>query len=145
MTTTPIRNLALMLDAITQRHEALGHAQQRGDLSDVEWAPASRVWCRQQQALSCAIIAEPPQTFDDVIAVLTELAGWHELITGQGEEATERELRDLHEMTGVAVTNCTVCLAGLFRPGVEPTETQHAEIGRLAKLRQQWLPAQEVR
>ncbi|MDF2494235.1 hypothetical protein [Sphingomonas sp.] len=145
MATTPIRNLALMLDTVRERQEALDAAEKRNDLSHVEWAPASRVWSRQQQALSCAIIAEPPQTFDDVLAVLTELAGWHDLIMGQGEDATDRELRDLHEMTGVAVANCTQRLAGLFRPDEEPTEAQHSSLSCVSKQVEQWLPKQEGR
>lgn len=140
MTTTPIRSLVLMLDAVRERQEALDIAERRNDLSHVEWAPASRVWSRQQQALSCAIIAEPPQTFDDVLAVLTELAGWHEMIMGQGEDATERELRDLHEMTGVAIANCTQRLASLFRPDDEPTEAQHSALSWLSRQTKQWLP-----
>ena len=143
--TTPIRNLVLMLDTITQRHNALDCAQHRDDLSDAEWAPASRVWCRQQQALSLAIIAEPPQTFDDVLAVLAELAGHHDLILGQGEEASEREIRDLHKMTGVALANCVQRLAGLFQPDDEPTDTQHQSLVWVSKQVEQWLPAAEER
>ena len=125
MTTTPIRNLVLMLDAAAQRQDAIEAAEKRDDLSREEWAPASRVWSRQQEALSSAIIAEPPQTFDDVLAVLTELTGRHDLITGQGEDATARELHDLGEMTAVAVKNCALRMAALFRPDEEPTEAQH--------------------
>lgn len=140
--TTPTRHLVLMLDTVRERQEALDAAEKRNDLSHVEWASASRVWSRQQQALSCAIIAEPPQTFDDVLAVLSELAGWHELITGQGEDATERELRDLHEMTRVAVANCTQRLASLFRPDEEPTEAQRSALSWISKQTKQWLPAE---
>lgn len=145
MTATPIRNLALMLDTVSQRQSALDDAQQRDDLSNAEWAPASRGWCRQQQALSCAIIAEPPQNFYDVLTVLTELAGHHDLILGQGEETTPRELRDLHEMTTVAVSNCILRLAGLFPPEEEPTESQHQSLGWVSKQIEQWLPKSEGR
>ncbi|WP_156455540.1 hypothetical protein [Sphingomonas sp. CCH5-D11] len=140
MTTTPIRNLVLMLDAASQRQDAIEQAEARDDLTREEWVPASRVWSRQQEALSCAIVAEPPQTFDDVLAVLTELAGRHDLITGQGGEATERELRDLREMTGVAVKNCALRLAALFRPDEEPTESQHQALVWVSKQVEQWLP-----
>ena len=140
MISTPIRHLSLMLDAAAQRQGAIDAAEKRGDLSRDEWAPSSRVWSRQQEALSCAIIAEPPQTFDDVLAVLTELAGRHELITGQGEDATGRELRDLGEMTAVAVKNCALRLAALFRPDEEPTEAQHQALVWVSKQVEQWLP-----
>lgn len=145
MTTTPIRNLVLMLNAAAQRQDAIEAAEKRDDLSREEWAPASRVWSRQQEALSSAIIAEPPQTFDDVLAVLTELAGRHDLITGQGEDATARELRDLGEMTAVAVKNCAVRLAALFRPDDEPTEAQHQALVWVSKQVEQWLPQAEGR
>lgn len=145
MTTTPIRNLVLMLEAANQRQEAIDAAEARGDLTNTEWAPASRVWSRQQEALSRAIIAEPPQNFDDVIAVLTELAGHHDLITGQGADTTEREIRDLGEMTAVAVKNCVLRLAGLFRPDAEPTEAQHQALMCLGKQAEQWLPRAEGR
>ncbi|NNG59805.1 hypothetical protein [Sphingomonas paucimobilis] len=145
MTTTPIRNLVLMLNAAAQRQDAIEAAEKRDDLSREEWAPASRVWSRQQEALSSAIIAEPPQTFDDVLAVLTELAGRHDLITGQGEDATARELRDLGEMTAVAVKNCAVRLATLFRPDDEPTEAQHQALVWVSKQVEQWLPQAEGR
>ena len=145
MTTTPIRNLVLMLDTASQRQDAIDVAEKRDDLSHAEWAPASRVWSRQQEALSCAIIAEPPQTFDDVLAVLTELVGRHDLITGQEEDATARELRDLGEMTAVAVKNCALRLAALFRPDEEPTEAQHQALAWVSKQVEQWLPKQEGR
>lgn len=140
MTTTPIRNLVLMLDTASQRQDAIDVAEKRDDLSHAEWAPASRVWSRQHEALSCAIIAEPPQTFDDVLAVLTELAGRHDLITGQGEDATARELRDLGEMTAVAVKNCALRLAALFRPEGEPTDAQRQALVWVSKQVEQWLP-----
>lgn len=145
MSATPIRNLVLMLNATAQRQDAIEAAEKRDDLSREEWAPASRVWSRQQEALSCAIIAEPPQSFDDVLAVLTELAGRHDLITGQGEDATPRELRDLGEMTAVAVKNCAVRLAALFRPDEEPTEAQHQALVWVSKQVGQWLPQTEGR
>lgn len=145
MINTPIRHLSLMLDAAAQRQGAIDAAEKRDDLSRNEWAPASRVWSRQQEALSCAIIAEPPQTFGDVLAVLTELAGRHDLITGQGEDATGRELRDLGEMTAVAVKNCALRLAALFRPDEEPTEAQHQALVWVSKQVGQWLPKQEGR
>lgn len=143
--TTPIRNMVLMLDTIAQRQDAIEAAEKRDDLCHEEWAPASRVWSRQQEALSCAIIAEPPQTFDDVLAVLTELAGRHDLITGQGEDATARELRDLGEMTAVAVKNCALRLAALFRPDDEPTEAQHQTLVWVSKQVEHWLPKTEAR
>ena len=145
MATTPIRNLVLMLDTASRRQEALVCAERRDDIPGNAWASASRVWSRQQDALSCAIIAEPPQTFDDVLAVLTELAGRHDLIMGEGEDATARELRDLHEMTGVAVKNCALRLAALFRPDDEPTEAQHQALAWLSKQVGNWLPATEGR
>lgn len=140
MSSTPIRNLSLMLDAAAQRQGAIEAAEKRDDLSHGEWASASRVWSRQQEALSCAIIAEPPQTFDDVLTVLTELAGRHDLITGQGEGATSRELRDRGEMTAVAAKNCALRLAALFRPDEEPTEAQHQALVWVSKQVEQWLP-----
>lgn len=143
MTTTPIRNLVLMLDAAGQRQDAIEAAEKRDDLSREEWAPASRVWSRQQEALSCAIIAEPPQSFDDVLAVLTELAGRHDLITGQGDDATARELRDLGEMTAVAVKNCAARLAVLFRPDEAPTAAQHQALVWVSRQVEQWLPKPE--
>ena len=145
MENSPIRNLVLMLDAASQRQDALETAQKRDDLSRDDWARASRIWSRQQEALSCAIIAEPPQTFDDVLAILTELAGRQDLITGQGEDATARDLRDLGEMTAVAVKNCVLRLAALFRPGEEPTETQHQALVWVSKHVEQWLPKPEGR
>lgn len=145
MGTTPIRHLVLMLDAARQRQEAIDAAEARGDLTNIEWAPASRVWSRQQEALSRAIIAEPPQNFDDVIAVLIELAEQHDLITGQAADATEREIRDLREMTAVAVKNCVLRLAGLFRPDMEPTEAQHRALSCLGKQADQWLSTAEAR
>lgn len=145
MTTTPIRNLVLMLDAAGQRQDAIEAAEKRDDLSREEWAPASRVWSRQQEALSCAIIAEPPQSFDDVLAVLTELAGRHDLITGQGDDATERDLRDLGEMTAVAVKNCAARLAALIRPDEEPTGAQHQALVWVSRQVEQWLPKPEGR
>ena len=145
MTATPIRNLVLMLDIAGQRQQAIDTAEKRDDLPPGEWAAASRVWSRQQEALSCAIIAEPPQTFDDVLAILTELAGRHDLIVGQAEDATECELRDLQEMTGVAVKNCALRLAALFRPEEEPTESQHQALKWLTGQTKHWLPDAEGR
>lgn len=144
MSPTPIRSLVLMLETVAQRRDALERAQKRDDLSDAEWAPASRVWSRQQEALSCAILAEPPQNFDDVLAVLAELAGRHDLIIASGDP-TPNDLRDLHEMTAVAVANCTIRLAATFRPDDEPTETQHSALAWLGKQVRQWLPEQEGR
>ena len=145
MTTTPIRHLVLMLDAAAQRQDAIEAAEKRDDLSREQWAPASRVWSRQQEALSCAIIAEPPQSFDDVLAVLTELAGRHDLITVQRDDATARESRDLGEMTAVPVKNCAARLAVLFRPDEEPTEAQHHALVWVSKQVEQWLPKSEGR
>jgi hypothetical protein len=145
ITVTPIRNLALLLDTAGQRQDAIDRAEKRGKLDQSEWAAASRVWSRQQEAISCAIIAEPPQNFDDVLAVLAELASRHDLIMGQGGDAAARELRDLHEMTAVAVKNCASRLARLFRPEVEPTEAQHQTFVWLSKQVERWLPSMEGR
>lgn len=145
MTTTPIRNLVLMLEIDRQRHETLEAAEKRDDITRAEWAPASRVWSRQQEALASAIIAEPPQTFDDVLAVLIELAVLHDEITGLCEDATEREIRDLHETTGVAVKNCLLRLCTLFRPDHDLTEAQHQSTLYLTKQAEQWLPTAGAR
>lgn len=145
MADTPIRQLALMLDKISQRQDEAERQKERDSLSYEEWAAISRIWSRQSEALSCAIIAEPPQTFDDVLAVLTELAAYHELVVGQGEEATERELRDLREMTDVAVKNCVSRLVGLFRPDEEPTEAQQQALARVSAQVRRWSPKSEER
>ncbi|RDE05575.1 hypothetical protein [Sphingomonas aracearum] len=142
MTTTPIRNLTLMLDTVNKRLSAVDAAEQRDDLTRSEAAPANRVWCRQANALTCAIIAEPPQNFDDVLAVLSALSRWQDLITT--EDDNERDLRDLHEMTGVAVNNCVLRLASLFRPDEEPTDTQHQDLVCIGRQANRWLPELKV-
>lgn len=141
MSTTPIRNLVLMIDTIAKRQDAIDAAEKRGDLSHHDWAPASRIWSRQHEALQCAIIAEPPQTFDDVLTVLSELAVRHDLITTQSDDTAASDLRDLHEMTTVAVKNCALRLASLYRPDAEPTEPQHEMLVLLSTQAKQWLPA----
>ena len=145
MTATPIRNLLLMIDTVNQRHDAIDVADKRGELIHGDWAAASRVWSRQQQALSCAIIAEPPQNLEDVLTVLAELAARHDLIMEQGEDTTEHELRDLHEMTAVAVKNCALQLASQYQPEPALTGCQQSSLSWLSKQVAQWLPSMEGR
>lgn len=144
MTITPIRNLVLMMDAASKRQEAIEAAERRGDLGSHQSSAASRVWSRQHEALSGAILAEPPQTFDDVIAVLSELASYHDLVVDEPDGLSKRELRDLHETTNVAVKNCALRLAALFRPDCEPTDHQHDAMIWVSKQVEQWLPVQHA-
>jgi hypothetical protein len=134
-----------MLDVNAQRQDALEDGAGRGgNVNSPEWAMCSRIWSRQQEALSCAIIAEPPEDMEDVLAVLAELAAHHDLISGQ-DEVTARELRDLHEMSAVAVVNCAAAMSRLLTPEQEPTEAEHASRVWLFKRIEQWLPAKEGR
>ncbi len=136
--TTPIRSLMLMLDIVRLRHEALDEAERREELTRGEWAPMSRTWSRQGEALSRAIIAEPPQTVDDVLAVLGELAGLRDLLVEQGEEPDERERRSLNEMTDFAIKNCIGCLAATIHPQEQPTEAQRSTFAWVSKQVAQW-------
>jgi len=140
MATTPIRSLVLMVETANNRQNAVDRASAAGDGAFADCAAASRIWSRQQHALASAIIEEPPQTFDDVLAVLVSLANRHDLIVGEGEDATDRELRDLREMTGVAIKNIIARLAGMFRPDDEPTESMHRDLVCNAAQVAQWLP-----
>lgn len=140
MATTPIRSLVLMIETANDRQTAVEHASTAGDWDSGDSAAASRIWSRQQHALASAIVEEPPQTFDDVLAVLVSLANRHDLIVGEGEDATDRELRDLREMTGIAIKNIIARLAGMFRPEDEPTETMHRDLVCNAAQVSQWLP-----
>jgi hypothetical protein len=140
MATTPIRSLVLMIETADSRQTAVERASTAGDWASDDWAAASRIWSRQQHALASAIIEEPPQTFDDVLAVLVSLSNRHDLIVGEGEDATDRELRDLREMTGVAIKNIIARLAGMFRPDDEPTESMHRDLVCNAAQVAQWLP-----
>lgn len=137
MDNTPIRNLVLMLDAATRRQEVLEAAFDRPELQE-EWASASRALSRQQQALAHAIVTEPPRTFDDVLAVLVELDGL--LLAADLDEQSDYERRNLHETASVAVRNCAVELARTIRPDLEPTESQHDAIARMAGQTERWLP-----
>lgn len=140
MATTPIRSLVLMIETAAVRQHSIDDASKGEDWTQGEWSAASRVWSRQQHALASAIIEEPPQNFDDVLAVLVHLANRHDLILGMEEDVTERELRNLRQMTGVAIKNCVIRLAGMFRPDEEITETLHADIACFGKQVGQWLP-----
>jgi hypothetical protein len=140
MATTPIRSVVLMIETANDRQNAVERASTAGDWSSNDWAAASRIWSRQQHALASAIIEEPPQTFDDVLAVLINLANRHDLVVGEGEDASERELRDLGEMTGVAIKNIIARLAGMFRPDDEPTESMHRDLDCNAAQVAKWLP-----
>jgi hypothetical protein len=140
MATTPIRSLVLMIGTANDRQNAVERASTAGDWSSNDWAAASRIWSRQQYALASAIIEEPPQTFDDVLAVLINLANRHDLVVGEGEDASERELRDLGEMTGVSIKNIIARLAGMFRPDEEPTESMHRDLDCNAAQVAKWLP-----
>ena len=140
MATTPIRSLVMMIETANDRQTAVERASTADDWSSDDWAAASRIWSRQQHALASAIIEEPPQTFDDVLAVLVSLAKRHDLIIGEGEDVTDRELRDLREITGVAIKNIIARLAGMFRPEDEPTETMHRDLVCNAAQVARWLP-----
>lgn len=145
MAPTPIRNLALMMDAASKRQEAIEAAEQRDDLTLQQSNFASRVWSRQHEALSRAILAEPPQTFSDVLTVLGQLASYHDIAVNESDTLTKRDLRDLHETTNVAVKNCAHRLASLFRPDEEPTDSQHDELTWVGREVEQWLPKQRER
>lgn len=140
MTTTPIRYLMQMEETCAARHQAVDSASNAEGLSHGDWAPGSRVWSRQQHAIASAIIAEPPQDFDDVLAVLTHLICRHDMIVGEGEDASELDLRDLREMTGVALKNCGLTLAATIRPQNEPTAALHESLAFIRKSRHDWLP-----
>lgn len=136
---TPIRNLVLMQEAVAKRQDALETAQSRDELSNVECDPMLRIWCRQHDGLTQAILAEPPQTFDDVLAVLIELEGFMDLHM-TADPMMGRELETFHEVIAVAVTNCTARLAATFRLEHEPTEAQRTDIDRIAHNAERWAP-----
>jgi len=109
-------------------------------LEAVEDNEASRLWCRQRQGLMVAMIAEPPVTLADAMALLAVLSEWRDLIGSQGEDMAASERLALDEMTTIALANCNICLAD-----AEPHDAQftvdHVEtIGWLQRKSERWLP-----
>ena len=138
--TRPIQSLVLMIESANDRQAAVERASTAGNCASGDWAAASRIWSRQQHAFASVIIEEPPQTFDDVLPVFVSLANRHDLIVGEGEDATDLEFRDLREMAGVAINTTLARLAGMFRPD-ERTETMHRVLGGNAAEVAQRLPS----
>jgi hypothetical protein len=139
MTTTPIRTLMQMHETCSARQSAVDRASNSDTEGTDRWAAASRVWSRQHDGLTSTILAEPPQNFDDVLAVLLHLVGRRDMILGD-EGATKSELRDLQETTDVALKNCVVALAAMVRPDGEPTEFVHDSLHWISGHIGQWLP-----
>lgn len=107
--------------------------------AEADWARGSRVWSRQSDGLTMAILAEPPQSIDDVQTILMNLVEFRDLL-GSYEDATAKEIRDRDEITDVAVHNCVVGMATLVTPDFEPTDYDLRSIDWSIGLTKGWLP-----
>lgn len=143
MADTPIRQLMLTRDAADRRNRAVDAAEKRSDLARENFGISSRTWSRQHEALNRAIVNEPPVSVDDVLAVLVQLAGMHDQMLSEGDEASVVDHHLLSEITFVAVANCALRLAATVRPEDEPTEAQHDDLTWIQKRVECWLPKSE--
>jgi hypothetical protein len=139
-----IRTLVRMLATCSERQDALeGPDSLTGDVCSPEWSTASRVWTRQQEALSSAIVAEPPEDLREVLAVLAELAARQcELLN---TAATPEQLREIHELSAAATVNCAVAMMRLLPAEESPGEPEYAGWGWLPNRAKYWLAGEGVR
>ena len=132
---TPIRDLMAMLERAIDRGAATDQAPHNANDS-----MPSRSWSRQHSAITSAIIHEPPQDAADVLAVLMRLAAHHDVISSAGDEATQRERRDLNEMIAIALPNCITKLAELLPASGWRTKDVEDELRYHAGQVRRWLP-----
>lgn len=126
------RFLTDMLQEAKSRLEAI-------DSSEACLEP-SRLWCRQREALMVAMIAEPPATLADAMALLAVLSEWRDLIGAQGEDMSARDRLALDEMTTIALANCNICLADSEPHDAQFTPDHIETIGWLQRQSERWLP-----
>lgn len=126
-------HLTRMMETARNRLEAVDMFQDGDDV-------ASRVWSRQRNSLMLAILAEPPVTLADGMAVLAILSEWRDLLLAAGEDMSARDRRDLDEVTTVALTNCNVCLSCAEPYDAQFTHDHVETIGWLHRDQERWLP-----
>ncbi len=121
------------------RQEAVDEASQTKGWTATEGSFASRVWSRQIEGLTATILAEPPVTTDDVLAVLSCLAEARDLFDSSDAQCA-RAVRDLNETTDVAIQNCVVALAAIKSTTSAPSPTEQDDIAWSVKQVARWLP-----
>lgn len=131
-------HLAAMMETARNRLLAL-------DTPGADDSAASRVWSRQRNGLVDAVLAEPPVTSADALIILATLSEWRDLIEGAGDLITERDRRNLDEVTTIALANVNTCLGATVACHDNHTPDYRETLAWVDRQTERWLPRAEVK